>query len=448
MHRNEMNSSSSSSSLSSSSSRTNFPSHFRLEDLIRPNILNLKPYRCARDDYDRGILLDANENSLGSSLSPVDRNQGIDSKSKVEASLSIDNHKLDLSNLTLHRYPSPVNLPIKQNLCNYRNLYSDQSDLKQLEPSNVFLGVGSDEILDLLFRITCKPGHADGSGDRVIVTPPTYGMYSVCAQVNDVGLIKVPLITRGGAFTLDLDQINLQINHSSSSSIKLIILCSPGNPTGTTIPIESMIKILLNPNFKGLLVVDEAYIDFTDQSKSSLQLVRKGWKNLIVVQTLSKAFGLAGIRLGAAYGSEELIQILNNTKAPYSISSPTSTLAYTATLPEFLIKSSSNIEEIKRNREWLISKLKGLKDMGDILGSNEANFVLIQVRGYGSDLPDSNRAKKVYNHMARLDEPEAIVVRYRGDDFGCEGCLRITVGSKEDCEKVVERLKQTLELEL
>lgn len=440
--------------------RLKLPEHFSLQEVIRPNILSLKPYRCARDDYHSGILLDANENSLGSALASA---QQVDSdfellKTETFASLS------NIQSLCLHRYPSPTQLPIKQNLCDYRN--SIRPDLPRLEPENVFLGVGSDEILDLLFRITCKPGDSEGVGDQVIITPPTYGMYSVCAKINDVGIIHVPLNVQDGAFTVDLKKLNDQLTHQAKwRPVKLIILCSPGNPTGTTIPIETVQEILSNRDFNGILVVDEAYIDFAGNQKSAIQLVRQGWKNLIVTQTLSKAFGLAGIRLGIAYGSTDLIQVLNNTKAPYTISSPTSSLGYQATTMEALNRTEENIQEIIRNREWLKLELTKIEGLGKILGLNEANFILIQVLATSSTEgqdklnnscssvkgldPDNQRAKKVYKFMAEdssLGPNTPIVVRYRGDELGCEGCLRITVGTRLECQKLVEKLALTLKI--
>lgn len=450
------------------SEAVHLPSHFSLHNLIRPNIRSLKPYRCARDDYDRGILLDANENSLGSALSPIDQ-QLIDPSVSQRAS-NPDNGELNIRSLCLHRYPSPTQKPIKQNLCSYRN--SIQPDLPLLDPSNVFLGVGSDEILDLIFRITCKPGDSDGLGDQAVITPPTYGMYSVCAKVNDVGVIHVPLNVQDGVFTVDLEHLDLKLSQQSSARpIKLIILCSPGNPTGTTIPIETIKEILSNKKFNGLLVVDEAYIDFAGNEKSAIQLVRQGWQNLIVTQTLSKGFGLAGIRLGVAYGPKDLIQILNNTKAPYTISSPTAALGYQATRIEMLKKTESQLQEIIRNREWLKEELVKIEGLGKILGKTEANFILIQVLSSNPDhgkrspssrssgtspLVDSDRANKVYRAMADNssdDHPDLndhlvdqipIVVRYRGDELGCQGCLRITVGSRSECQQLIQKLGDTL----
>jgi len=423
--------------------------HFSLEKAIRSNILSLKPYRCARDDYEHGILLDANENSLGSALSPT---QEIEKRVRFEAGsahqLSAEDGGFNIHSLSLHRYPSPSQIPIKQNLCDYRN--SIQEDLPPLKPSNVFLGVGSDEILDLLFRIACIPGNSQGIGDQVIVTPPTYGMYSVCANVNDVGIISVPLNTLDGAFTVDLEKLDEQLSQQSSSRpIKLIILCSPGNPTGTTIPLSTIEAILSNTKFNGILVVDEAYIDFAGMHKSAIALVRQGWENLIVTHTLSKGFGLAGLRLGIAYGSEELIQVLNNTKAPYTISSPTSILGYEATRPDRLKKTEEHIRQLNVNRTWLQKELMKIGGLGKILGGREANFILIQVMRFNElSEVDSLRAKWIYQYMAEdsQDGRTPIVVRYRGDELGCEGCLRITVGTQPECLQLVQKITKALDL--
>ncbi|KAI9610564.1 hypothetical protein H4Q26_006707 [Puccinia striiformis f. sp. tritici PST-130] len=377
------------------------PEHFRLDKVIRPNILSLKP---------------------------------ID----VQPS-----HPL--KKLTNKPYQSNT---YQTNLCDYRN--SIQSNLPPLDPSNVFLGVGSDEILDLLFRIACKPGDSDGVGDQVVVTPPTYGMYSVCAKVNDVGIVNVPLNVENGVFTVDLESLDRQLSQQSSTRpIKLIILCSPGNPTGTTIPLSMIEEILSNTKFKGILIVDEAYIDFAGNEKSAIKLVRQGWKNLIVTHTLSKGFGLAGIRLGIAYGSADLIQVLNNTKAPYTISSPTSSLGYEATKPDQLKQTEAHIQEINTTREWLQKELTKIPGMGKILGQTEANFILIQVMNFEKPTQvDSHRAKSVYKYMAEDSQNGAspIVVRYRGDELGCQGCLRITVGSQIESQELLNKLAKTLHL--
>ncbi|GAA5929395.1 histidinol-phosphate transaminase [Sporobolomyces koalae] len=398
------------------------PAHFKLERAIRSNILALSPYRCARDDYSEGILLDANENSLGHAL-PADQ----------QTDTSFDN-------LNLNRYPSPTHYDVKQLLCNLRKVPS---------PENFFLGVGSDEAIDLLFRITCTPGK-----DRVLVCPPTYGMYGVCAQINDVEVVKVPLDVESGKFLPRVDEINRTLSEAAKSAnpIKLTFLCSPGNPTGTLIPLSAVRQVLQNPDYEGLVVVDEAYIDFADepdQDSAVKLLVEEGWDNLVVMQTLSKGFGLAAIRLGVAISSPPLVQILNNIKAPYNISTPTASLALRALSEQGLSQFYENIKTLKQNRDWLAQQFltPEFKQLGliGILGKPHANFLLVQIGNKGAiDTPDNVRSEKLYKHMAEQDK---VVVRFRGKELGCEGCLRVTVGTRAECERLVERIRQGLERE-
>jgi len=281
-----------------------YPAHFSLSSVIRPNILALTPYRCARDDYNQGILLDANENALGSSISPAST---IDSDSVQD----IPPELLPTLSLDLHRYPDPSHPLIKSRIASLRELPS---------LDYVFLGVGSDEIIDLLMRVCVVPG----GKEKIMTTPPTYGMYAVCAQVNDVGVVKVPLELSGakgeggeeGRFSIKIDEVCFNYSLDSKwgqyfeikllqikkrvvadPSIKLIFLCSPGNPTGTLIPLSSIRSLLEFPDFKGIVVVDEAYIDFTnDPEKESAVTLVKEYANVCVMQTLSKSFGLAAIR--------------------------------------------------------------------------------------------------------------------------------------------------------
>ena len=251
------------------------PPHFDIETVIRPNILALHPYRCARDDYTEGILLDANENALGHSIPYTPGGE-------LKNTLDLD----------LHRYPDPSHSNIKSLLTSLRGGPSVLPD----GPKNIFLGVGSDEVIDLLMRVCVTPGK-----EKILITPPTYGMYAVCAQVNDVGVVKVPLELSGdkgeggetGRFSLKVDQIKKTVD--ADPSIKLVFLCSPGNPTGTLIPLSSIRAILGYPNFKGIVVIDEAYIDFAGEEASAVKLVKE-YANLCVMQTLSKSFGLAAIR--------------------------------------------------------------------------------------------------------------------------------------------------------
>lgn len=284
----------------SPSQHSAYPAHFNLESVVRPNILALHPYRCARDDYSEGILLDANENALGHSIVSQ---AGSDSEphAAIEETLA----------LPLHRYPDPVHLPIKSRIASLRSLPA---------PENVFLGVGSDEVLDLLIRILVKPGISSSGNDKILITPPTYGMYSVCAQVNDVGVVKVPLRVREeeiggveggktGRFSVDVEAVKRAVIHEQrelGNTIKIIFLCSPGNPTGTLVDLDAVKELLEWDEFKGVVLVDEAYIDFVGSAedadpdaeiygRSAAQFIGK-YDNVVITQTLSKSFGLAGIR--------------------------------------------------------------------------------------------------------------------------------------------------------
>ncbi|KAK0223013.1 histidinol-phosphate aminotransferase [Armillaria fumosa] len=394
------------------------PAHFDIEKAIRPNILSLHPYRCARDDYKEGILLDANENALGHSISPPAN------ASEINATLELD----------LHRYPDPSHDPIKERIAALRSITG---------VDHVFLGVGSDEVIDLLMRVCVAPER-----EKILITPPTYGMYAVCAQVNDIGIVKVPLELSGakgeggtaGRFSVRLNEIKKAVD--ADPSIKLIFLCSPGNPTGTLIPLSSIREILDYPGFKGIVIVDEAYIDFAGAGASAVSLVRE-YANLCVMQTVSKSFGLAAIRLGIAIAQPPLIQILSNTKAPYNISTPTAHLALSALSPSAVDAMQSKINTLIASRTKLLQSLSALADLGlgPSVGGNDANFIVVPILSKDGTKPDNLRSQKVYKSLA---EENGVVVRFRGNEPGCEGCLRITVGSEEENEIVVRKLTEVL----
>ncbi|RDX54828.1 histidinol-phosphate aminotransferase [Lentinus brumalis] len=397
------------------------PAHFDIERVIRPNILALHPYRCARDDYSEGILLDANENALGHS---------------IPSTASVEPEIQGTLSLNLHRYPSPTHDDIKARLAELRGLPG---------ADHVFLGVGSDEVIDLLIRVCVAPGT-----EKILVTPPTYGMYSVCAQVNDVGVVKVPLELSGdageggekGRFSLKVDEVKKAI--SADPSIKLVFLCSPGNPTGTLISLSSIREILDNEDFKGVVIVDEAYIDFADDKASAVSLIQE-YANLCVTQTLSKGFGLAAIRVGIAFAHPALVQILMNTKAPYNISTPTAALALSALSPSAIDLMRQKIATLVKGRGQLLEGLQELRalGLGAPIGGNDANFVLVPVlEKSGSGKPDNTRAQRIYKTLA---EQEGVVVRYRGGEPGCAGCLRITVGSEDEIKVVLKKLGELLE---
>ncbi|KAJ7735087.1 pyridoxal phosphate-dependent transferase [Mycena maculata] len=390
------------------------PSHFDITKVIRPNILALHPYRCARDDYQDGILLDANENALGHSITR--------SGSKQPSILDLD----------LNRYPDPAQNTIKERVASLRSLPG---------VDHIFLGVGSDEIIDLLMRVCVAPGK-----DKILTTPPTYGMYSVCAQINDVAVVKCPLELTGaageggksGRFSLRISEIKKAVD--ADPSIKLIFVCSPGNPTGTLVPLSSIRELLDYPNFKGIVVVDEAYIDFASDDATATSLV-KDYGNLVVMQTLSKSFGLAGVRLGIALAQPPLIQVLTNTKAPYNISTPTAHIALSALAPDSITTMRSKISTLVESRQQLLTDLTGLVSLGvgGVIGGNDANFVVVPILAEGK--PDNTRAQRLYRLLA---EENGVVVRYRGSEPGCEGCLRITVGTEEENRTVVAKMRLVL----
>lgn len=380
---------------------------FSLSRAIRPNILSLVPYRCARDDYQSGILLDANENALGPCVA-------------IEEELS------------LHRYPDPSHPRIKERIATLRGLPS---------PDHVFLGVGSDEVIDLLIRIAVAPAR-----EKILITPPTYGMYAVCANVNDVGIVRIPLrLTPAsgeggehGRFSVPVDDIKRAI--ADDPTIKLVFLCSPGNPSGTLVSltaIESIVK-----DFEGIVAVDEAYIDFAGSTASAVSLISR-YPNLIVMQTLSKSFGLAAVRLGIALAQPPLIQILTNTKAPYNISTPSAHIALAALSPESVAAMQAKVTQLVASRATLLQSLATLESLGlgPSIGANDANFVMVPILGKDGQ-PDNERATKVYKSLA---EENGVVIRFRGKEAGCAGCVRITVGSEDENRTMLDKLGKVLQ---
>ncbi|TXT07338.1 hypothetical protein VHUM_03058 [Vanrija humicola] len=396
------------------------PAHFALEPLIRPNILSLVPYRAARDDYSDGVLLDANENAYGPSLAA-----NFAQLESTDAGAATLNLLSEAERAVLNRYPSPTHDDLKRRIAALRNLPNEDW---------VFLGVGSDEVIDMLYRVLCVPGK-----DVAITTPPTYGMYAVSAQINDVGVVKVPLILEDGAFQLDEEKLDAAFK--ANPDAKLLFICSPGNPTGTLIPLDAIKRIASNPNFKGVIVVDEAYIDFAPEGSSATALIKE-FANIAVSQTLSKSFGLAAIRLGYLLASPELIQILTNAKAPYNVSLPTASLALASVSESGLAVMKKNTETLVANRTALIDGLLKIPSIGKIPGGNHANFVLAQVLDKPGGQPDNARANAVYKEMA---ENRGVVVRFRGNEPGCLACLRITVGTEEENATALARLSELLQ---
>jgi histidinol-phosphate aminotransferase len=343
---------------------------FDLTKIIRPHILTLAPYSSARDEYTghAGVFLDANENPFGS-----------------------------VTNADYNRYPDPYQAEIKMKL----------APLKQLEVDRIFLGNGSDEPIDLLVRATCTPGK-----DRVMILPPTYGMYEVSASIHDVFIDKVSL-------TVDYHIDTEAVLNAITPQTKIIWICSPNNPTGNVMQSEAIGMIL--EKFDGLVVVDEAYIDFTEVASWTAKLDEH--PNLVVLQTFSKAWGLAGIRTGMCFASAELIRILNKIKAPYNISLP----AQQALLEGLsaVAKKDVMVKDILKERAYLRTMLENLSLVKKIFPS-DANFLLVRF----------DDAKAVMDYL--IDE--AIIVRDRSRVHLCEGCLRITVGTREENEVLIQSL--------
>jgi histidinol-phosphate aminotransferase len=343
---------------------------FDLDLLVRENVKRLTPYSSARDDFhgDAKVFLDANENSLGSPLPKW-----------------------------YNRYPDPHQLKVKERL----------SAIKRVPVNNMFLGNGSDECIDILQRAFCEPGL-----DNLVICPPTYGMYEVCANVNNVHVKKIKLTPE---FQIDLEAIE----HGVDAHTKMIFLCSPNNPTGNSLHHED-IEAILN-NYFGLVVIDEAYINFSRQ-RSFITMLNE-YPNLVIMQTLSKAWGLAALRVGIGVASGEIISIMNKIKPPYNINQASQELALQA-LNE-IDQVNEMIKEIVREREILSEALVNLSFVKKVYPS-DANFLLVKM-----DDPVA-----VYKKL--LDE--GIVVRDRSKVELCEGCLRITVGTSEENKTLLNTL--------
>lgn len=345
---------------------------FDIDKLVRPNIQKLTPYHSAREDFEEGLLLDANENSLGA---PFRQAKG------------------------LHRYPSPGQQKLRGLIAEWRGVRKE----------NVFVGVGSDEGIDLLYRIFCQPRR-----DQVIITPPTYGMYEVSANIHDVPVNQV---------LLD-ENFQPRVNailEAAKADTKILFLCSPNNPTGNSFDQEK-IKELVS-EFPGIVVLDEAYIDFSDQPSWARKVVE--YPNLVVLQTMSKSFGLAGIRLGITYASEDVISYMMKVKPPYNINALTSRYAIKAF--ENLKTIQFKAEAIKKERKKLAKKLSKLSIVRNIYPS-DANFLLVKM----------DDAKDIYDQLVQKN----IIVRYRGNEPLCENCLRITVGTPDENEQLISALKK------
>lgn len=342
---------------------------FNIDSFIRSNIKAMKPYSSARDefqDFEREmIFLDANENPF---------------------------------NTGLNRYPDPQQKKLKELLAKQKNVKTSQ----------ILIGNGSDEVLDLVFRAFCEP-----NSDNVITLPPTYGMYSVLANLNAIENREVLL-------TNDFQPNTQQILETVDNNTKIIFLCSPNNPTGNCFTDENITFLL--ENFDGLVVLDEAYIDFA-QRKSWLQKLNE-YPNLIISQTLSKAYGLAGLRVGLLYASEEIIQILNKIKPPYNINTLSQEKAINVLKNKDVLKNISTLFTEEKSK--LTQQLLKFEFVKEIYPS-DANFILIKV----------DDVKKRYQELVTKN----IVVRDRSSQPLCENCLRISIGTPEENKIVLETLK-------
>lgn len=346
-----------------------------IEAWVRPNIRKMAPYSSARHEFSGNarIWLDANENPYGS--------PGKD-----------NGH-------SFNRYPDPGQQALKEKI----------SRIKGVPPENIFIGNGSDEPIDLLFRIFCEPGR-----DNVILLPPTYGMYEVCAAMNNVEIRPVPLDER---FQPDLEGIAAAVDENS----RLLFLCSPNNPTGNSMD-RTCVEVLLN-NFEGIVVVDEAYINYARQHSFINELTE--YPNLVVLQTLSKAWGLAGLRIGMAFAGSLVTGYLNKVKYPYNIGTATQQLALQA-LDELDTVNAWTRQTVEE-REWLRKQLTELSFVQTVYPS-DANFILVKMAD----------ARGVYEQLSA----QGIIVRDRSRVILCDNCLRITVGTPDENRQLLAALQQ------
>lgn len=339
---------------------------FDLNKLLRDNIRNLVPYSSARDEYTGkdAVFLDANENPYETGL---------------------------------NRYPDPLQRELKELI----------SGLKLVSPSNIFLGNGSDEPIDLLFRAFCTPGK-----DNVVAIKPTYGMYKVCADVNNVEYIE-SLLTSD--YQIDVADLLAKVNDAT----KLVFICSPNNPTSNLLKEDAIEQIL--KAFNGIVVLDEAYIDFAHTPGFSEKLAH--YPNLVILQTFSKAWGLAGIRLGMAFASEQIINVLNRIKYPYNINILTQKEALKQLLKVEI--KEKNVEKLLMQRNLLAEKLTSLKLVTGILPS-DANFLMVKM----------DNPKAVFSFLT----DKKIIVRDRSRVALCDGYLRFTIGTQEENELLLDAI--------
>ncbi|MEM9545893.1 MAG: histidinol-phosphate transaminase [Bacteroidota bacterium] len=346
----------------------------KINSYFKPSVLELRPYSSARDEYDgtEGIFLDANENAF---------------------------------DFEYKRYPDPYQKNVKEHLGKWR----------QIDPKSIFLGNGSDEIIDLLIRSTSRQGE-----DRILTLDPSYGMYRVSAAINEIPL---DLVQMNSDLTVNQDDVFNKMNDRH----KLIFICSPNNPNGGIIDSNLIEKILQKSG--GLVIVDEAYIDFSDTSSWITRL--KEYKNLVVMQTFSKSLGAAGIRLGMAFMNPGLVAILNKIKPPYNISIPNQLAALDRMNKMEAVQEA--IEEIKAQREFLRQALGKMEMVKEIFPS-QANFLLVRFQ----------KSELVFEQLKK----RKIIVRDRSREKFCEGCLRITIGNSEQNQMLLKALEKINQNEL
>ncbi|MFZ1305321.1 MAG: histidinol-phosphate transaminase [Ferruginibacter sp.] len=345
---------------------------YALDNLVRDNIKNLKPYSSARHEFTgtASVFLDANENAYGSPLG-----------------------------VRYNRYPDPLQWQLKFQL----------AKIKGVPAEYICIGNGSDEIIDLAYRIFCNPGK-----DNVIICPPTYGMYAVNADINDVEIRKVNLTE---TFQLDVEGIM----QATDTNTKLLFICSPNNPTGNNMN-RADVELLLN-NFPGIVIIDEAYINYSKQKTFIQELTE--YPNLVVMQTLSKAWGLAALRLGLCYASLDIIDLFNKVKPPYNINEASQQMALEAL--QNTEQVNEWIKEAVLQKEILINKFNSFSFVKTVYPS-DANFILIKV----------DDADLLYQYLASNE----IVVRNRSKEAGCDNCLRISIGTPEENIILINTMKK------
>jgi len=333
------------------------------------------------------------------------------------------------------RWTDRRQLELKQAFCDFRNRRNGTT----LTPANLCLSAGLDDVIDLVIRCLCRPGH-----DRIVVCPPVYHMYQTAATINDVATISVPLNPHRN-FQLQLSE--LQQTLSSDRNIKICFICTPGNPTGHAIPIDNIAAILDNPSWRGILVVDEAYIDFSPRSPSAAALIGR-YPRLVVLQTLSKAFGLAGIRVGFAIACAHLCAVLNNVRKPYAVGGPSIALARAALAEPSIAVLDAKLQAIFDQRTRLARDLGRIPGIG-IKGGLDANFVLFEVLGIAGTASASSEAGGSFNRpcnaaarelVGLLRHSAGILVRFKGLEHGCEGCIRVSVGKGAENKRFVEQV--------